>query len=43
VREVLNLEFEGQKWLERGILTFSQFYDSGYTNSLTQTTYCPLP
>lgn len=30
VREVLNLEFEGQKWVERGVLIFSQFYDSAY-------------
>jgi superfamily II DNA or RNA helicase len=30
VREVLDLEFEGQKWIERGVLIFSQFYDSAY-------------
>lgn len=30
VREVLNLEFEGQKWIERGVLIFSQFYDSAF-------------
>jgi len=30
VREVLNLEFESQKWIERGVLIFSQFYDSAY-------------
>jgi len=27
---VLNLDFEGQKWLDRGVLIFSQFYDSAY-------------
>jgi hypothetical protein len=30
VRQVLNLEFEGQTWIERGVLIFSQFYDSAY-------------
>lgn len=30
VREVLDFEFEGQKWIERGVLIFSQFYDSAY-------------
>ncbi len=30
VREVLNLEFEGRKWIEHGVLIFSQFYDSAY-------------
>ena len=30
MRDVLNLEFEGQNWLERGVLIFSQFYDSAY-------------
>jgi superfamily II DNA or RNA helicase len=30
VRDVLNLEFDGQKWIERGVLIFSQFYDSAY-------------
>lgn len=27
---VLNLDFEGETWLERGVLIFSQFYDSAY-------------
>lgn len=30
VRDVLALEFEGRHWLERGVLIFSQFYDSAY-------------
>jgi superfamily II DNA or RNA helicase len=30
VRDVLNLEFEGQKWIERGVLIFTQFFDSAY-------------
>lgn len=30
VREVLGLTFQGQKWVERGVLIFSQFYDSAY-------------
>lgn len=30
VRDVLNLEFEGQTWIERGVLIFSQFYDSAH-------------
>jgi SNF2 family DNA or RNA helicase len=30
VREVLDLTFEGQKWIDRGVLIFSQFYDSAY-------------
>ncbi len=30
VREVLALEFEGRTWLDRGVLIFSQFYDSAY-------------
>ena len=30
VRDVLNLEFEGQTWMDRGVLIFSQFYDSAY-------------
>lgn len=30
VREVLNLEFERQKWIEHGVLIFSQFYDSAF-------------
>ncbi len=30
VREVLNLEFGGQQWVERGVLIFSRFYDSAY-------------
>lgn len=30
VRDVLNLDFEGQKWIEHGVLIFSQFYDSAY-------------
>lgn len=30
VRDVLNLEFDGQKWIDRGVLIFSQFYDSAY-------------
>ena len=27
---MLNLEFDGQNWIERGVLIFSQFYDSAY-------------
>lgn len=30
VRQVLIEEFEGQSWLERGVLIFSQYYDSAY-------------
>jgi len=30
VREVLDLAFEGRKWIDRGVLIFSQFYDSAY-------------
>ncbi|MBK5939332.1 hypothetical protein CCR96_08700 [Halochromatium roseum] len=30
VREVLNLTFDGLKWVDRGVLIFSQFYDSAY-------------
>ncbi len=30
VRDILALEFEGRTWLERGVLIFSQFYDSAY-------------
>jgi superfamily II DNA or RNA helicase len=30
LRDVLALEFEGQKWIDRGVLIFSQFYDSAY-------------
>jgi len=30
VRQVLSLEFEGKTWLERGVLIFSQFYDSAF-------------
>jgi superfamily II DNA/RNA helicase len=30
VREVLQDEFEGRTWLERGVLIFSQYYDSAY-------------
>jgi superfamily II DNA or RNA helicase len=30
VREILALEFEGRTWLDRGVLIFSQFYDSAY-------------
>ena len=30
VRDVLDLTFEGQKWIDRGVLIFSQFYDSAY-------------
>jgi superfamily II DNA or RNA helicase len=30
VREVLKLDFEGQTWLDRGTLIFSQYYDSAY-------------
>jgi ERCC4-related helicase len=28
VRQVLEERFEGRSWLERGVLIFSQFYDS---------------
>ena len=27
VRQVLQNEFEGQTWLERGVLIFSQYFD----------------
>jgi len=30
VRQILSLAFEGRTWLERGILIFSQFYDSAF-------------
>lgn len=30
VRKILNDEFEGQTWLERGVLIFSQYYDSAF-------------
>lgn len=30
VRDILALEFEGRTWLDRGVLIFSQFYDSAY-------------
>ncbi|MDR5794500.1 phospholipase D-like domain-containing protein [Caballeronia sp. LZ008] len=30
VRDVLKFEFEHKKWIERGVLIFSQFYDSAY-------------
>jgi superfamily II DNA or RNA helicase len=30
VLEVLNLEFEGRTWRDRGVLIFSQFYDSAF-------------
>lgn len=30
VREILALGFEGHTWLDRGVLIFSQFYDSAY-------------
>ena len=30
VREILALEFEARSWLDRGVLIFSQFYDSAY-------------
>ena len=30
VLDVLNRDFEGQTWLERGVLIFSQFYDSAF-------------
>ncbi|MFH7321603.1 helicase-related protein [Desulfurivibrio sp. D14AmB] len=30
VREILALDFEGLSWLERGVLIFTQFYDSAY-------------
>ncbi len=31
VLEVLKSDFEGQTWLQRGVLIFSQFYDSAYS------------
>lgn len=31
VLDILHSEFEGQSWLERGVLIFSQFYDSAYS------------
>jgi superfamily II DNA or RNA helicase len=30
VREVLNKDFEGRTWRDRGVLIFSQFYDSAF-------------
>lgn len=30
VRDLLRRDFEGQSWLERGVLIFSQFYDSAH-------------
>jgi hypothetical protein len=30
VREILALMFEGRSWLDRGVLIFSQFFDSAY-------------
>jgi len=30
VKEILALDFEGRSWLDRGVLIFSQFYDSAY-------------
>jgi Helicase conserved C-terminal domain len=30
VRQVLQDDFEGQTWLQRGVLIFSQYYDSAY-------------
>ena len=30
LRQVLIEEFEGQSWLDRGVLIFSQYYDSAY-------------
>jgi len=30
VRDVLRQDFEGKTWLERGVLIFSQFYDSAF-------------
>lgn len=30
VRQILNEVFDGQTWLERGVLIFSQYYDSAY-------------
>ena len=30
VRQVLQSKFEGDSWLERGVLIFSQFYDSAF-------------
>jgi superfamily II DNA or RNA helicase len=30
VLEILKSDFEGQTWLERGVLIFSQYYDSAY-------------
>jgi superfamily II DNA/RNA helicase len=44
VRQVLTEEFEGRSWLERGILIFSQFYDSAFAlcEYLAQHTEEPL-
>jgi hypothetical protein len=44
VREVLEEEFEGRSWFERGILIFSQFYDSAFAlcEYLSQHTEEPL-
>lgn len=44
VRQVLDEAFEGRSWLERGILIFSQFYDSAFALSeyLAQHTKEPL-
>jgi superfamily II DNA/RNA helicase len=30
VLEILSMEFEGRTWLDRGVLIFSQFYDSAF-------------
>jgi len=30
VREIMTLEFERRKWLDRGVLIFTQFFDSAY-------------
>lgn len=30
VRDILRQDFEGRTWLERGVLIFSQFFDSAY-------------
>lgn len=44
VRQVLTQKFEGESWLDRGVLIFSQFYDSAYAlcEYLAQHTDIPI-
>jgi superfamily II DNA or RNA helicase len=43
VRQVLNSDFEGQSWLGRGVLVFSQYYDSAYALSRYLVNYIDEP